>query len=149
MKTCTNCNQPRPECEFGWRNKEKGTRQSHCKICNKDKAKKHYTDNKEYYAKKRAKNNKKYRESNKRSLLEYLLDHPCVDCGEKNPIFLEFDHRDDKKCDVSLMVQQAYSWQAIEEEIKKCDVRCVKCHRLKTYKECNWFGFDILKEMGL
>ena len=56
---------------------------------------------------------------------EYLSDKVCVDCGEDDFAVLTFDPvRGKKKMDVSQMVAQRYSIQAIQEEITKCDVVC-------------------------
>ena len=61
---------------------------------------------------------------------DYLSSHPCVDCGESDPVVLDFDHvRGKKECDVNALV---YGWSSLERlvrEIKKCDVRCANCHR--------------------
>ena len=61
----------------------------------------------------------------------YLLDHPCVDCGEGDPIVLEFDHRDPKNKLFALgaAVGLGYSLVRVIDEIEKCDVRCANCHR--------------------
>ena len=64
----------------------------------------------------------------------YLLDHPCVDCGESNPIVLEFDHvRGEKTADISTLKSKG-KLAAIKREIPKCEVRCANCHRRITYR---------------
>lgn len=67
---------------------------------------------------------------------EYLKSHPCIDCGESNIKVLEFDHRDpqEKRASLSHLKSQAYSLDALQEEISKCDVRCINCHHLKHIK---------------
>jgi len=66
---------------------------------------------------------------------EYLAAHPCVDCGETDPIVLQFDHVAEKRRDISEMVRAGFSWPAIESEIARCQVRCGNCHRRKTARE--------------
>ena len=66
-------------------------------------------------------------------LVEYLSEHPCVDCGESDPIVLEFDHVEGKTMNVSKMRSQRYKWSVIVKEIAKCEVRCANCHRRTTH----------------
>lgn len=69
----------------------------------------------------------------------YLLSHPCVDCGEDDPVVLEFDHvRGVKKRAVAAMVCYA-SKKTLLDEIEKCEVRCANCHRRKTAVARGWF----------
>ncbi len=65
-------------------------------------------------------------------VINYLLTHPCVDCGESNPILLTFDHLHSKKFEIHRAVHMKSRWEDIKAEIAKCDIRCVKCHKLKT-----------------
>lgn len=66
----------------------------------------------------------------------YLLEHPCVDCGETSPIVLEFDHvRGKKEFNVGEAVSKGRSLRRVIAEVEKCEVRCANCHRHKTYKE--------------
>lgn len=71
-------------------------------------------------------------------LWDYKLQHPCIDCKESDPILLEFDHvRGTKKFNISNAVQ--YAMATVLGELAKCDVRCVSCHRRKTFAEAqNW-----------
>lgn len=69
------------------------------------------------------------REENQQKLTEYLSDKCCVDCGEADPIVLEFDHvRGTKKQAISRMRCHS-SWETLLEELAKCEVRCANCHR--------------------
>lgn len=66
-------------------------------------------------------------------LMEYLDNHPCVDCREHDPIVLQFDHvRGDKIANITRL--RDHKWETIEAEIAKCEVRCGNCHRRATAK---------------
>ena len=66
-------------------------------------------------------------------LLEYFTTHPCADCGETDPIVLEFDHLRDKVFTIGAQLSRR-SWRTILEEIEKCKVVCANCHRRRTAK---------------
>ncbi len=101
----------------------------------KEAASKHYQANKAKMIAKAAKHNSAQRIAIKASILEYLLSHPCVDCNEKDPIVLEFDHRVgvEKRFNIGDAARTAYSLKTLMNEIAKCDVRCANCHRRVTY----------------
>ena len=74
-----------------------------------------------------------------KNIYDYLSTHPCVDCGETNPIVLEFDHLGDKTDTIAHMVGMGVSLERIKKEVAKCEVRCANCHRIKTVNERGWF----------
>jgi hypothetical protein len=80
----------------------------------------------------------RYRERNRAFIREYLLGHPCVDCGERNPALLEFDHQRDKLREVSRMAWSSVPLEALTREIAKCEVRCVNCHTRRTAQQMGW-----------
>jgi hypothetical protein len=65
----------------------------------------------------------------------YLAEHACVDCGESDPVVLEFDHLRDKRANVPQLITYGLSWRAIQAEIAKCEVRCVNCHMRRTARQ--------------
>lgn len=88
--------------------------------------------------KSRAAYKKKIRLQGKALVFEYLKTHPCIDCGESDPVVLDLDHRDpsQKAGSIADMVNRVHSSIAtITAEIEKCDVRCANCHRRKHAKD--------------
>jgi len=85
------------------------------------------------YRAKKARKRKRDKAVKKQYIAAYLSTHCCVDCGESDPIVLEFDHvTGHKRSNISKMVSQGTSLLALKHEIEKCVVRCANCHRRKT-----------------
>lgn len=131
---CANCKIEKQESEFSWKVKSKNIRHKRCKSCVSELVKKHYINNKDKYKEKATKNNKVYINRNRDFILDYLKNHPCVDCGNNNPIVLDFDHVTNTKLkNISRMKIESFSLEKIKEEIAKCEVRCSNCHRIITH----------------
>ncbi len=137
MKQCPKCRGNKEFSEFGKNITNYDGLQDYCRKCKSLQDKNYYKNNKEVH-KLRI---KKYINQNRLRLWNYLESHPCVDCGENNPIVLEFDHtKEDKLFAVAKMVTK-YSWENLEKEIAKCQIRCANCHRIRTAKQRGWYQF--------
>ncbi len=137
-KICTKCNKEFSLAEFNFKNKAKNIRLSHCRYCRQEYTRSHYSKNKNAYKERSRKYNTKVIARNSQKMVEYLREHPCVDCREDDVVVLQFDHMRDKKDSISKMVRSAHSWTTILEEIDKCQVLCANCHFRKTAKEFDW-----------
>lgn len=134
MKICTKCRVEKEEDLFY---KKRNGLQPYCKDCSNQISKDHYKNNKSYY-KDKAKVNDKNRISRIRKFInDYKSKLMCVDCGESNPIVLEFDHVTGKKA-FDIGAASRYGIARIEKELEKCVTRCANCHRIKTFKERGW-----------
>jgi len=69
----------------------------------------------------------------------YLLGHPCIDCGEKDIIVLEFDHKDRTTKYKAIAHLIGGKLETLITEIEKCEVRCANCHKRKTAKQFGWW----------
>jgi hypothetical protein len=114
-----------------------------CKPCKRAYGRQHYLENKEAYVAKASKNKFNAKLKNYQQMNEYLASHPCLDCGESDPLVLEFDHVGAKEADIAYLVQRR-SWKRIMEEIEKCEVRCANCHRKVTAQRAGWLRFRIM-----
>jgi hypothetical protein len=141
MKTCTKCLKARSESEFNYKNRVKGALHAHCKDCSRAAVREHYARNKTYYTNKARSRNRAVKEELRRRLLSYFSTHPCVDCGEHDPVVLDFDHDEieDKFASISDMLKHRRSWSSIHSEITKCSVRCANCHRRRTAAQFGWY----------
>lgn len=136
-KRCCGCGRKRDRADF-YRNRRKPDGlQSSCKECSKERRKRYWRDGEnraQVYERKRER-----RAFLSQQVFDLLRKHKCVDCGLDDPEVLEFDHVRGRKIEsVKRMVSVGFSWAAITEEIKKCDIRCANCHRKKTIKTLGW-----------
>lgn len=140
MKICTKCKNPKEEKYFRKNKRKKDGLDLYCKICRKEDDIRIYNKNLQYNRKEGRERRQKSRERNREFVLNYLLKHSCKDCGETDPIVLEFDHIKNKKITISLLMMSG-SLERLKEEIIKCEIRCANCHRRKTAKDFNFFRY--------
>lgn len=86
-----------------------------------------------------------YVQRNKQRVAEFIeiykKGRSCVDCGisgEKHPYVLDFDHLEGngtKKFNIGSWSHTVLSIKAIEEEIRKCELVCANCHRIRTFSK--------------
>ena len=136
-KRCSKCRQEKPISEFRRNRSRYDGLQHRCVPCDKE----YCADWHQKHAIRR-REEARSRNSRKRILVRsfiwnYLLTHPCVDCGETEPVVLDFDHvRGKKQCNIARMF--TLSIERVAAEIGKCEVRCANCHRRRTAHVQQW-----------
>lgn len=142
-KVCIKCLQEKPLEEFPLKSKLRGTRQTVCKHCMAERSNAWYYANRDTHIKNVRMNTIQYRNEASQYAWDYLSTHPCIDCGETDPVVLEFDHvRGDKVDAISMMIGRGFPLERIKQEIEKCEVRCSNCHRRKTARDRGWFRWS-------
>lgn len=120
-----------------------------CRNCERSYGRERHYLNKEKEAAYRKTHREKYRKLNvkiskrrrteRHAELDRIKNVPCVDCNKIfSPYIMDFDHRDpsEKLYEISYLINKSTApWSRILEEIKKCDIICVNCHRLRTWKK--------------
>jgi hypothetical protein len=131
LRRCGRCGKLKLIADFNWRRKTRGQRDNLCRPCRSEYHREHYLANKQRYIEQAAASQHRLRLERTWYLIEYFKTHPCADCGEDDPIVLEFDHLEDKCFDIAQALPYR-SWQTILDEIEKCEVVCANCHRRRT-----------------
>jgi hypothetical protein len=137
-KWCRKCNKDLPIEQFQRNRSKKDGYQDLCKPHKKEQQHDWYVAHAEEHKERVRTSNKQYRKTTIQLLVKYFEKHPCVDCGETDPVVLEFDHCRGKKTKEVSKLLYNHSWELVLKEIEKCDVRCANCHRRKTAKDFNW-----------
>jgi hypothetical protein len=137
MKRCCTCHRMLPLRDFSRRAAAQDGRQNRCKGCYAEQ----YAEHREVMRAAILARHHRLRELKEVRLAEYLLEHPCVDCGAADLRVLDFDHRERavKRVGIGVMLSGGWSWQAMLAEIAKCDVRCANCHRIRTSGQQGWW----------
>jgi|CXWL01.1.fsa_nt_gi hypothetical protein len=86
-----------------------------------------------------------YVRKNKKRVTEFIEQYKrarsCSDCGfpgKEFPYVLDFDHVGSgtiKKFNIGSWSHTVLSIEAIEQEIKKCELVCANCHRKRTFSK--------------
>jgi hypothetical protein len=137
-KICGICKEDLDIEQFSFKNKLTKKRQAECKECYKKYQKQWYKKNATEHKKNTGRNRNIYVKRNQEFIVKYLSEHPCIDCGETRIPVLEFDHvSGEKEENISYMRQ--HSMEHLIDEIAKCEIRCSNCHRMKTFRQFNYY----------
>ena len=136
-KTCSKCGKSKTIDKFS--TSKTGT---WCKECMSEYGKNRWRKLSQEYKDIRREKHRQRRTNSRAKLFEYLLGKKC-ECGESDPILLEFDHINPNNKDRSIaqLAGSSCSWPRILKEILKCRILCVRCHRHKTAKEQGWYKY--------
>ena len=138
-KKCSTCQKLKSIDKFNKNSSKKDGLSTQCKECKKLYQDSWYKNNKKEHIERTKESRLQSRNRAREFVNNFLINKSCVDCGETNPIVLQFDHVKGKKVDaVSKLVTAGYGVEFIKEEINKCEIRCANCHMKKTYKQFNW-----------
>jgi hypothetical protein len=137
-KICSKCKRELPIERFD--QPKSGRRVYYCKSCLSLYCRDHYVKNAEAHNARRVEANRRYKIRNRAYVQEYFRTHACVDCGEADPMLLEFDHVDPahKLAEVSKLSCGGRSLERLVQEIGRCVVRCAHCHRRRTARQFGW-----------
>lgn len=131
MRVCGRCHEKKVLDEFAWRRKSCGQRDNYCRPCRTAYKHEHYARNKQRYIDSARCRTERIVSERTAYLVSFFRAHPCVDCGEGDPLVLEFDHLGDKQFSVGRGIRER-PWKAVLAEIEKCEVVCANCHRRRT-----------------
>jgi CHAD domain-containing protein len=131
MRTCGRCGEEKPLEAFASGRKKRGKYDNMCRSCRSAYGKAHYAANRQRYIDQARMHKQRLALERTRYLIEFFASNPCVDCGEGDPIVLEFDHLRDKSFAIGPELSRR-NWQSILDEMEKCEVVCANCHRRRT-----------------
>jgi len=122
--------------------------QTYCRECMKKYRIEYYSRNKQSHYDR----NKKSQAQARQYVLDIKNSNPCSDCGcyyKDEPWLLEFDHLPgtDKTGTVSSIVNSYGVGKRLSEEIEKCELVCLICHRRRTANRAGWLPnrhFDLI-----
>ena len=138
MKQCKTCLETKPLDAFHKNAQGKDGTYAHCKLC---RCKRNNEYMKTYSKRKIHHSNYRFKLRKKVDLIK--IDSGCTDCGvtyPEEPWLLEFDHLEEfsKEFNISQVINKSKGSSRLDDEIAKCEVVCLVCHRRRTAKRGQW-----------
>lgn len=146
-RSCRRCDKAKPIAEFAFRSRASGKRHRICRPCQRTLQKQWYERSREKHIRSARRNRRRRRRNAhvaRQRVWSFLAGHPCVDCGETDPEVLEFDHQIDKRAEIGALVRSGASWERVQREIAKCEVRCANCHRRRTSRNLGCYRIQAI-----
>jgi hypothetical protein len=125
VRRCYRCERLLPDVAFGRANEG---RQYRCRRCCRD----YFAARGDVHRQQSGEALRRRRLRAKAHVLEYLSSRACLDCGESDPIVLEFDHVGEKHADISVLAHDGVRTEVLDREMALCEVVCACCHRRRT-----------------
>src|SRR5579864_8131930 len=94
MTACSVCGEDKEAEAFAFKNKASGRRHPKCKPCMATYGREHYARNREAYIARNVANMRERRRALRQRVWQILVQQACLDCGERDPLVLDFDHVD-------------------------------------------------------
>lgn len=138
-KYCKRCDKTLAVVEFTISKSRYDGLQAYCRECMKKYRIEHYQANKKQYYER----NNKSRAKAKQYILDIKNSTPCADCGviyKNEPWLTEFDHLPDfiKISGIAKMVNDYGFGKKLTDELSKCELVCLICHRRRTAERGSW-----------
>lgn len=131
VRRCSRCRATLPDVCF---NRHRSGRQWWCRAC----FRRYFRDRGDVHLAQSATALKARRRRARAALIEHLRRHPCADCGEDDMVVLECDHVAGKAHAIAALVAAAAPLAALRDELARCEVVCVNCHRHRTAARAGW-----------
>lgn len=133
VKRCAKCRRRKPVAAFTVNRSRPDGRQKACNACQRAYTRAHYWQNRATYIAKARRNNAiKYAVVG--AFLAWLKEQPCADCGHCfHHVAMDFDHVHGRK--VFNLADRNHTWkiECVMRELRKCEVVCSNCHRVRTF----------------
>ncbi len=146
LKQCHGCGLSKPISEFQQTRRNKSGYRPRCTECKR-------RDGQKYARTHRKSNHRQYRKlysgfqakearraahrrERLKSALRVLKENPCLDCGDKLPYYcMDFDHLPGEMKKASIKdLSRSPRLRQVLNEVTKCELVCVNCHRLRTVR---------------
>lgn len=140
-RLCKDCGQTYALINFPPNRRNRSGRAVRCWACQRAYNRNWYHKHAQGLKHRKKKANAKNYQARKLQVFAYLNGKSCIDCGETDPVVLEFDHRDGESKEFDVANAGSYSKARVAAELAKCDVRCANCHRRKTAAQFGYYKY--------
>jgi len=139
----------KPVADSAIRRRAKDQLDTYCRACRSAYGKEHYAKHRQRYIDQTAARKRTLAEERVLYLLDYFEQNPCANCGETDPLVLEFDPlgEEEKAFNIARGLINR-PWSVVLAEMAKCEVVCANCHRRRTATRAGHLRLRLARKSG-